>query len=79
LVENREWLRILIKHVLGESLMEIAEAGPLSNWNEAWLEGVEPGPELEAEAARKIEQWINNPGRKPATGPAWLVSGRLNR
>jgi len=37
LVNHREWLRTLISYALGEVVIEIPEAGPLPEWNEAWL------------------------------------------
>jgi hypothetical protein len=78
LVENREWLRILVQHALGERPIHIDEAGPLPAWNEAWLDGAEPDPELEAEAARKIE-WSYKPSAGPAVGPSWLINSGQTR
>jgi len=41
LVNNREWLRIYVKHVLGEWPITIPEAGPLPEWDQGWLLSVE--------------------------------------
>jgi hypothetical protein len=40
LVNNREWLRIYVKHALGEWPITILEAGPLPAWDAAWLRAV---------------------------------------
>ena len=41
LANNREWLRIYVKHALGEWPITIPEAGPLPRWDQGWLLSVE--------------------------------------
>ena len=37
LVQNREWLRVHVKHCLGEWPITVPVAGPLPEWNPRWL------------------------------------------
>jgi hypothetical protein len=40
LVQNPAWLRIYVKHALGEWPITISEARPLPEWDAAWLRAV---------------------------------------
>jgi hypothetical protein len=84
LVNNREWLRVYVKHALEEWPITIPEAGPLPGWDEGWLRAVgetdEPLPEEEAAALRRLTDpalaWEIDDGETPAIGPAWLFKPR---
>jgi hypothetical protein len=84
LVQNHEWLRICVKHSLGEWPITIPAAGPLPEWDPRWLRAVgetdEPLSEEEAEALRKLAApalaWDIDPGVTPAVGPSWLIKSR---
>ena len=48
LAANPEWLRIYLRHVIGECPITIPEGGPLTKWSETWLGVWEDEERLEA-------------------------------
>ena len=84
LVQNREWLGILVKHALGEWPITIPEAGPLPDWDPSWLWGVrETDKPLSKEVAEPLRRLTDralareiDEGETPAIGPAWLFEPR---
>jgi len=81
LVQNREWLRIYVKHALGEWRITIPADGPLPEWDVGWLRAVgETGEELaevEAAALRRLTDpalaWEIDDGERREIGPKWLL------
>ena len=67
LVDNPEWLRIYLEHVIGEWPITVTVGEPLPEWNESWLEGVEAQPEKQLELPDRSESTTVG-----LLGPAWL-------